>query len=76
MSFPFGNWPSGKLILHGLSERRKVCFSNNNGLKCITRLDSREHKEGHLGGEYPTPEQVEVDDKDPFTSLIICFIDC
>ena len=60
MSFPFGNWPHGKLIIRGLSERRKACFSNSNGLECITRLDSREHKEGRLGGEYLTPEQVQV----------------
>ena len=59
MSFPFGNWPTGKLILQGLSERHKVCFSNSNGIKRIMRLDSHEHKEGHLlGSEYPTPEQV------------------
>ena len=60
MSFPFGNWPHGKLVIHGLSERRKVCFSNSDGLERITHLDSREHKEGRIGGEYPTPEQVRV----------------
>ena len=76
MSFPFGNWPTGKLVLHGLSECRKACFSNSNGLEHIMHLDSREHKEGCLGGKYPTPKQVGMDDKDPFTSLITCFIDC
>ena len=60
MSFPFGNWPHGKLVICGLSECRKACFSNSNGLEHITRLDSREHKEGRLGGEYPTPKQVRV----------------
>ena len=60
MSFPFGNWPHGKFVIRGLSECRKVCFSNNNGLECITCLDSREHKEGCIGGKYPTPEQVQV----------------
>ena len=60
MSFPFGNWPSNKRVIRGLSEHRKACFSNSNGLEHIMRLDSHEHKEGRLGGEYPTPEQVQV----------------
>ena len=60
MSFPFGNWPHGKFVIRGLSEHCKAYFSLSNGLKRITRLDSREHKEGHIGGEYPTPEQVQV----------------
>ena len=60
MSFPFGNWPHGKLVIHGLSEHRKASFSNSNGLERNTQLDSCEHKEGHLGGKYPTPEQVRV----------------
>ena len=76
MSFPFSNWPAGKLVIRGLSECCKASFSNNDGLERITRLDSRDHREGRLGGEYPTPEQVEVDDEDSFTNLIICFIDC
>ena len=60
MFFPFGNWPHGKLVIRSLSERCKACFSINNGLEHIMRLDSHEHKEGRIGGEYPTPEQVRV----------------
>ena len=60
MSFPIGNWPSGKLVIRILSEHRKACFSNSNGLEHIMCLDSCEHKEGRIGGKYPTPEQARV----------------
>ena len=67
MSFPLDCWPAGTFFCHGLSERCKACFSLNEGLECISRLDTHDHQEGQDGyGGYPTPEQV-------LAEVSICF---